>query len=85
MLRLAASFLLCALLSGCQNPWKDFYQGNQLPEEAPANGAPECIKTNNFDATIQGCATGSGRTHNLPEPKLALIIRFLVQCTKGTA
>jgi hypothetical protein len=53
MLRLAASLVLCALLSGCQNPWKDFYQGNQLPEEAPANGAPECINTSNFDATIQ--------------------------------
>ena len=32
-----------------------------------------------------GRATGSGRTHTLPEPKLALISRFLVQCTKGTA
>ena len=37
------------------------------------------------NSTMAGRKTGSGRTHNLPEPKLALISRFLVQCTKGTA
>jgi hypothetical protein len=53
MTRLCLLTVLCALLSGCQNPWKDFYQGQALPEEAPFNGTPECIATNDFEASIK--------------------------------
>ena len=44
MLRLLCSLALAALLAGCQNPWKDFYQGAQLPADAPDNGLPEDIR-----------------------------------------
>jgi hypothetical protein len=53
MLRLCLTLAVCSLLSGCQNPWKDFYQGHALPEEAPFNGTPECIPTNDFDASVK--------------------------------
>ena len=53
MLRLICSLSLCALLSGCQNPWKDFYQGMTLPADAPDNGLPDCVQTANFDDSIK--------------------------------
>lgn len=53
MPRVFLTLAVCALLSGCQNPWKDFYQGNALPEEAPFNGRPECVPTNDFDAAVK--------------------------------
>ena len=53
MLRLICSLGLCALLSGCQNPWKDFYQGMTLPADAPDNGLPDCKQVSDFDASIK--------------------------------
>ena len=53
MLRLICSLSLCALLSGCQNPWKDFYQGMTLPADAPDNGLPDCKQVSDFDASIK--------------------------------
>ncbi len=53
MPRFCLALALCFLLSGCQNPWKDFYQGGPLPEDAPFNGTPECIATNDFEASIK--------------------------------
>ena len=44
------SFFLC----GCQNPWKDFYQaGTLLPDDAPYTGQPNCIPSNDFDASVK--------------------------------
>ena len=53
MLRLLCSLALAALLAGCQNPWKDFYQGAQLPADAPDNGLPDCRQVSDFDAAIK--------------------------------
>ncbi len=51
--RLAVMTTLGVLLSGCQNPWKDFYQGNALPENAPYSGKPTCVAVQEFDPVIQ--------------------------------
>jgi len=53
MLRLLCSLTLATLLVGCQNPWKDFYQGMTLPADAPDNGLPDCRQVSDFDATIK--------------------------------
>lgn len=53
MLRLICTLSLCALLSGCQNPWKNFYQGMTLPADAPDNGLPDCRQVSDFDASIK--------------------------------
>jgi hypothetical protein len=53
MLRLISALVLAALLVGCQNPWKDFYQGAQLPPDAPDNGLPDCRQVSDFDASIK--------------------------------
>jgi S1-C subfamily serine protease len=53
MPRLILALIVCALLSGCQNPWKDFYQGMTLPADAPDNGLPDCRQVSDFDASIK--------------------------------
>lgn len=55
MLRLLCPLALTLLLVGCQNPWKDFYQGMTLPAEAPYNGLPDCRQVSDFDAAIKEC------------------------------
>ncbi len=53
MLRLICALALSVLLAGCQNPWKDFYQGYALPPEAPDNGLPDCRQVSDFDSAIK--------------------------------
>lgn len=53
MLRLLCSLALAALLVGCQNPWKEFYQGWPLPADAPDNGLPDCRQVSDFDTAVK--------------------------------
>jgi hypothetical protein len=48
LILIASSFLI-----GCQNPWKEFYQGMSLPPEAPENALPQCIPVADFDSKIK--------------------------------
>lgn len=42
-----------AFLIGCQNPWKEFYQGATPPPDAPDNGLPQCIPVADFESKIK--------------------------------
>ncbi len=53
MLRLICALALGVLLAGCQNPWKDFYQGMTLPAEAPDNGLPDCRQVSDFEGALK--------------------------------
>lgn len=53
MLRLLCSLAIAAMLVGCQNPWKEFYQGWSLPPDAPDNGLPDCRQVSDFDAAVK--------------------------------
>ena len=49
--------LICALgvfLTGCQNPWKDFYQATTIvPDSAPYHGSPSCIPSSNIGEDLK--------------------------------
>ena len=53
MLRFISALALGVLLAGCQNPWKDFYQGMTLPADAPDNGLPDCRQVTDFDGALK--------------------------------